>query len=507
VNIPFVGAPVTNLPIAPTAVAPDATATATGRTAGSLSSPNGDGIPKTIADFLALQAANYDNVSVSAPATEIPYVYAQAPLVNIPQEMFGKDIRKLTGESLIQRQDLLAQIEAEEKAAIDQANRYRSGELQVQRSGIADMIEVATTPEDFARIKAAGKIPVAARDAQVIIENAKREADALLRAGEQGVYTASTDRRQQLGGQIAAGIGAGLTSALTRTNAGAQELSTIRQQAEMARQNLLRNIDQRRSSQVDAEKLNSKAQIDAMIARLEPMQAISQIIQTDAMDTFSRQIQAERDATAKADAARLRREQILLQEPQFKASLAALAATAYTPLPGQFIEPNAASLRASQGNDRLKGINSVILARVKNATGSIQAHLEALDKTGTWIADNEQTLAAVDTFIAQVEQVVNEALELKGAGGLMQEGEFAIQQLINTKDALIRARNQGENSWGIIRNAEDQILEDFRDPQSSLRQGLEAISKTDILLDGNRSAATQTPASAPTQLDFKAKGF
>jgi hypothetical protein len=476
------------------------------RTAGDLVNPGASDPtkPTTIADLLkAMNDNNTQSVSVSSPADFEPKFYAR-PLVNLPQQMFGLNIGDLTSQSVMNRLNLLQEIEDEEKAAQEQAIGYRTGQLQVQRSGLADAIEIAHTQEDFNRIKASGKIPVAARDAQVIIENAKREADAMMRAADQGIQTAAVNERQQALRQIAAGVGAGLNTALNRVDTTSGELSLIRQQAEQARQELLRNIDRRRSAQVDAERLNSRAQIDAMIARLEPMQAVSQLIQADAMDTFQRQLRAEQEAKQRAENARARREQILLNEPQFKASLAALAATAYTPLPGEYMQPPAAAFRAQQGADQVQRFNAAIVARARNAATQFSAHLEGLTKRNNMFTDNEKTIQHVAALQGEVQQLLEDTIRLRGSGALLPDTEVIMNELISIAGQATEAKELGDSAWG-PRSAEDVLEDVYKDPTTELRSSLELLKNSSTLMGGN-TTPTATGGAKPI-LDFPAKGF
>lgn len=490
---------VANPPTTPTI--PSSTA---GRTAGDVTGQRDPNKPVTVADFLTtLETPGVQSASMSVPGPNYAE-FMRTPTVNIPMEMFGQTVRDLTSQSILQRQDLINQIDQEEAAAREQARQYRSGELQVQRSGLADMIEIASTPEDFARIKASGKIPVAARDAQLIIENARKEAEAITRAAEQGVQVAAVNQRQLARRQIGAGIGAAFTAGLNRTDFANAELSTIRTQAEQARQELLRNMDRKRSSQVEADRLNSRAQIDAMVARLEPMQAISQLIQADAMDTFQRQVQAEREAVAKAENARMRREQILLSDPQFKASLAGLAATAYTPLPGQFIQPNASQLKAGMGSAEMRGVNQVIMARAKSTATAMEAHIKSLQEHNNMNTDNDLTIKNIDLFVAETDGVIKDAFTLKAAGGILPEAERVVDSLIAMRNQLIQMKNSGDASWFGIGNAENQVENAYNNPNSELNRNLGILKNSDILIDGSTSPAT---GAAPTKLDFKSKGY
>lgn len=449
---------------------------------------NGGNQTMTAADFMAAYGMGQQG-SVSTSATG-DGLFHRRPVIDLPQQMYGKSAREIIADSVLQRNEILDQLRQEEQDYLAQAQGYRTGELQVQRSGLTDMIEIAHTPEDFRRIKASGKIPVAARDANLILENARREANALLRAGEEAVDTAAINRRQILGEQAATALGSGVAAALTGVNVGASRLSELRQQAQQARQELMRGIETRRNSQLGAESLNSRAQIDAMIARLEPMQAISQLMQTDEMDRIQRQFQAEREAIQKAEASRVRRQAILENDLAFKTNAAQLAATAYTPVPGEFIQPRASS------SANLRDVNAAVYARVRNAATQFETTLDTLKERANIFVDNDAVMQDVSLLAMEVDGIIQEAMTLSRSGQLLPEIARSVQSLIDLKNSALRGMKVGESSFG-PRSAEDEIEDMADDPNSTMNISLRDIKNVSIF--GNAPAQSATGGGT---LDF-----
>lgn len=482
-NVPSIPAPTDPALITPTDVAT--------RTVGDFKNPYAG---MTAEQFLAAMQSQDAALAQSAAAAaqdgrDDPARFLYRPTVDLNQEMFGMEASQLASESILMRSNMLKSLEEEIANNMQEANLYRTGQKRVQRSGITDKLEIATTPEDFARIKASGKIPIAARDAKVIIENARREADALLRSGEAGVATAAINRTQIAGNQIATGLGSGLASALTGVNVGGENLSAIRSQAENARQQLLDAIQQRRSTQVGAESLNSRARIDSMIAQLEPMQAISQLIQADEMDFAQRQIQAEKEAAARAEQARLRLENIQLQEPQFKANLLTFAQMARTPIPGEFAQ--FPTPRGGSGMDPM-AVNQSLDAAITNAAKELQAQLDVIKGTDDiWVNEGETT-EAINRIISQTDDIVNLVNQYK-AGRVQIHPMVAakLDALVNLKSQTVFAERKGKSLFTMDETS--QLDDLYKDPNSQLTQSLEFITKTPIF----GAASSGSPATGP----------
>ena len=240
--------------------------------------------------------------------------------------------------------------------------------------------------------------------------------------------------------QAAQGVGTALASAIAGRGVDTSNLNDIRSRAFDAREAFLRSLERENKAQVDAGRLNSRAKIDAMIANLEPIEAVKDILFQDRLDTQKRQFQREDEARQRALQLEDRLMQAQANRPNVISNLVNVAGRlSAVPVPGRVVTQGvSANKRAEQVN----ATRASLFEQANQISSSLSNIKENFDKSQGQPfrnVDEESRNAELNQMLQNVQRF-NQTIELarKGSDGpLPQDVEQLIAKVNASVDPLI----------------------------------------------------------------------